>query len=306
MNQVHDNTGRSERYVDSSNLEPLAGYLEPRFGNIYDDNFQGEGASLKFQGWTAELRATVRQYLVHEMTDDDYGALLDELLYGVSDGSREVQADFIIGHHEAWEIAYACHLVAVKAVPSPTELIGTQSHTWESEDQQVDVAHWLQAHADYAQLKAMASFARLNSSVITDDVSPDSDEACFAAVDLAVQLPKAMSPQGAVAAWENVVGPASTDLTDDEWALLRPLTPKSKNTSPPDTVRQALNGMLYRHAHQSERRKFPIRYGDKFAVSTRAQSYKKTGAFAHMLTGLEGKPEAERLVTWLCEVLDGR
>jgi hypothetical protein len=303
MNQVHKTTSRPERYVDSPDLEPLATYLEPHFGNIYTYNLTIDDAGREIQKWTDELRAAIQQHLSHEVTNEAYAALLDELLYGVPDASREVQAESIIEHHEAWEIAYAYHIVAVKAAPTLTELIGEQSHTWESEDQKVDVTRWLQAHADYEQLKAMASVARLGSPVTRDDVPADSDEAFFIAGDLAIQLTTSSPPRWVVAAWENVVGPAPTDLTDDEWVLLEHLIPKRKNASPPETVRQAINGMLYRHAHQSWRMTFPARYGEKFAVSSRAQSYRKTGVFSGMLAELQGTPGAERVEAWLREVV---
>jgi transposase len=303
MNQMHDNTSRSKRYANGPDLEPLATYLDSRFGDIYAYNFTSDDAGREIQRWTDELRASVQQYLSHEMTNDAYEALLDELFYGVPDAPREAQAESIIDHHQAWEIAYACHIVAVKALPTLTDLIDEQSHAWESEDQKVDVARWLQAHADYEQLKAMASVARLSSPVTTDGLAADSDEAIFVAGDLAFQLPMSLSLHWVVAAWENAVGPASTDLTDEEWVLLEHLIPKRKNASPPDIVRQAMNGMLYRHAHQGEHRTLPGRYGEKFTVSSRAYNYRKTGVFARMLAALQGKSGAESVEAWLREMV---
>src|SRR5690348_11544929 len=54
-------------------LEPLADYLAPQFGNIYEFNLPGAD-SFAVQERTDELRHAVKHYLVDEVSEDDYAA----------------------------------------------------------------------------------------------------------------------------------------------------------------------------------------------------------------------------------------
>jgi hypothetical protein len=58
-------------------FELLANYLEPRFGNIYEYNLDGDEMGSKPQEWTDELAEAVRDYLLHQLPDDIYAWLLD-------------------------------------------------------------------------------------------------------------------------------------------------------------------------------------------------------------------------------------
>jgi ABC-type phosphate/phosphonate transport system substrate-binding protein len=54
-------------------LEPLADYLEPQFGNIYDYDI------LVRQEWTDELRQAVRHFIVDLAEDELYRHALERL-----------------------------------------------------------------------------------------------------------------------------------------------------------------------------------------------------------------------------------
>lgn len=51
-----------------TSLDPLADYLEPEFGDVYE-------------GWTPELWVVVKNYLTNELNDVAYTALLHALLF---------------------------------------------------------------------------------------------------------------------------------------------------------------------------------------------------------------------------------
>jgi transposase len=69
-------------------------------------------------------------------------------------------------------------------------------------------------------------------------------------------------------------------------------------------LRQAINGMLYQHAHRGQRLPWPVRYGKATAVQSRKHRCKKNGTFAAMLKALEDKPEPARIVPWLRDEVD--
>lgn len=271
-------------------LEPLATYLEPEFGNVYADACT----------WTPELRQAVTSYLVNEVADDAYEAVRRELEWDVPKGTRGKQAVLIVDHHESWQVAYACHVVAVMAVPALSQLLEALSGLWDYEDWRWDTTVWFQIHATYDQLRDMVrGIDRL-------DLMPQwqphhrtpAEYEHDAFLDLSNELPNIMTPPVLFDAWQDITGPAPTDLTDQEWALLEPFLPKNTTASKPPIVRQATNGMLWRQAHPGNL-PLPTRYGSGPNVNARKANYRKWGVFARMLTGLEGKPEAERLVAWL-------
>jgi hypothetical protein len=66
-----------------------------------------------------------------------------------------------------------------------------------------------------------------------------------------------------------------------------------------EAQRQAINGMLFQHAHRGQRLSPPSRYGKRESVTNRKSYYSRYGGFANMLAALEGKPEATRITAWL-------
>lgn len=177
---------------------------------------------------SGELKGAVTDYLLHEAPDDDYATFLDELFYKVPDGARTEQATFIIEHHSPSDVAYAFYVAAVEAVPTFQQLVKALSDLWEYEDWKLDLTFWLRAHATPERLRDIA----YSLDILESD----------AFLDLAEQLPEAVTPRRLLAVWNEVAGPSPTDITDQEWALLEPLIPRATNASAPHVVRGRSTG----------------------------------------------------------------
>jgi transposase len=278
-------------------LEPLADYLEPQFGNIYEYNLPGSG-SFEVQEWTDELRPAVKQYLVREVSDDDYAAFLDELAFDVPAGARTDQADHIIERAEAWEIAHAFHLAAVKAVPTLDELIG-QHDAWSDASLQVDAGEWLDAHTSPEQLHALAE--------ITGHPERNVDTPWYRPEPIGQDFTSVLAPPDLLAAWHQVVGPAESDLTDDEWKLLVPRLPalkyrhgvRARSESELLSLRHAFDGIRYKFTYDLPWSRVPQRYGAGHNLYSHYVRYREDGHFARMLETLEGRPGSERMAAWL-------
>jgi hypothetical protein len=118
-------------------FEPLAMYLEPRIGNPYD-----------FQDWTPDLREAVREYLLRELSDEQYQVLLDVLPCEVSSAPRAKQADFILDNHTPLEVGSAAHYMAVKTAPSLELVVDTITAAREAvKPDYTDIGEWLDANA---------------------------------------------------------------------------------------------------------------------------------------------------------------
>ena len=118
-------------------------------------------------------------------------------------------------------------------------------------------------------------------------------------------LAQRVEPPALLAAWHEVTGSAPSDLTDTEWELLKPFIPAGSGRMRYGTryirhgTRGALNGILYQFQEGCPWSRVPIRYGAEWVVYQRHYFYKRKGVFARMLEGLQGKPEAARIVAWL-------
>lgn len=102
-------------------FEPLADYLQPRFGSLYSDGSAEETDPFAVRLWSLELEKAVKHYLVHEVSDEDYARFVDALDCVVPDGSREEQAAAILSQQLPWEVASASHWAAVEAAELPPE-----------------------------------------------------------------------------------------------------------------------------------------------------------------------------------------
>ncbi|GAA3894278.1 hypothetical protein GCM10023084_53880 [Streptomyces lacrimifluminis] len=265
--------------------EPLANYLEPIFGNIYEYNMDEPGFDR--QEWTNELREAVIHYLEHGLPEDiavtlfclDGEALKDP-------GVKRAAIDDLLKGCDAWEVAFEVRGAAVRAVPTLDQLIG-HLDAWPSRDEAVDAELWLEAN-----LTNWRFMIEKLDPALTQQPTFD-----FDAMDYA--------PPALLKAWHDAVGPAPSDLTDDEWQLLTqtlpPDAPGMKTEQGAASTRRALNGMLYRHRHhyQTAWTQVPRRYGNDASIQARVSSYKKKGVFARTLAALDGIPGAERLVEWL-------
>jgi transposase len=280
-------------------LDPLADYLEPRFGSIYADDLTADDGFVDYRPWTPDLKQAVTQYLVHEVTDEDYARFVEELFYDVPDGSREVQAAAIVDQQPPWEIAYAFHRAAVKAVPTLDQLIGDRD-TWEDAGQQDDAQFWLEANATEGQLVELARYTN------HPERNPGIWYARPFAWDLAFAWGWDLTPSRLLKAWHHVIGPADSDLTDAEWELLAPLLREREahfgpvRRSPEELAarRRHYDGIRYRFANKIPWSHLPRRYGEG-TVYQRFYLDKKNGVFLHLAQSLQGIPEAAGLVDWL-------
>jgi transposase len=289
-----DSTTASER-----DFELLATHLAPRFGNIYEHNLDGGDAGYDVQPWTDELRDTVRNYLLHELPDEVADYLFTADTVEPRDlASRQAQVDALIDGVQPWEVALAVRAAAVSAVPMLDQLIG-HLDAWRWEDERMDTITWLEVHVgervSWKDLAQVTDHWELLPVVVTHgyqhDLEPD-------------DLVHVLTPPELLAAWHYVVGPAPSDLTDAEWALLVPFLAKGGPTSPmTDTrlarIRRELDGMLYRYTNKTAWTGIPERYGVGQSVVNRYAIYKRRGVFAQALTRLEHDPKAARLTEWL-------
>lgn len=282
-------------------LEPLADYLEPQFGNIYDYKLPAPRSVLEVQEWTEELRRAVWNYLVHEVGDDGYAAFLNEYRYVVPRGDRKAEAADIIKAAEAWEIANAFHLAAVKAVPTLDQFIG-QLETWPDVNVRVDVAEWLDAHASVEQLYELAE--------ATGHPERDTDAPSYSPEPIGEDFTCALSPSDLLAAWHHVVGPAPSDLTDDEWGLLvsslpvwkNPHSIRARSSEELLSLRRTFDGIRYRFAQGAAWSKIPKRYGNWRNIYQRYRNHGRAELFARMYQLIQHQAGAERLVMWLEEM----
>jgi transposase len=266
-----------------TSLDPLAHYLEPRFGDIYSYELEGvDGPNA--QRWPAELRDAVKQYL---LVDGPAQLITKAFPRGNGESANEWAED-IFEAYAPWEVAYDLHLEAVRAVPYLDELVGYR-RAWLSKDERTDAAVWLEEHASQSDLQQMANGAKANDSLWKG--YPGNLEYVLVAV---------LNPTALLRLWHGVSETrASRDLTDAEWQLIKPFVPARSWELP--AARSAVDGMLQRSANSMPWSAIPIRYGDGGNIYRRHYNYQRSGVFARMLEALGGKPEASRLVGWLLQ-----
>lgn len=289
MGQTPDGSQSPERPKQSAgatiqSFDPLADYLEPRFGDIYTQYDELRDR------WTPKLKDAVTHYLLHEVTDTDFEALSISHLTHVPIGdTRSAQVQSIVDREYPSEIAYALHSVAIEHAPSLDAVLGQDS---DQVGLKIDCARWLYENGSYGRLVEVARISGLLRTLHVPEVPlPDADE-LDARVWLTDELLDRLSIEALVDAWHYVITPATTDLTDEEWSLLEPLLPTQGGAKlvPSTTRRQVINGLLYLDAHPERRLLSPLVY---------RRSYRQGGIFARILESLEDIPEAERITAWL-------
>ncbi|MFG2377606.1 transposase [Streptomyces sp. NPDC048504] len=268
--------------------ELLASYLEPQFGDIYEKSDTGE-----IQGWSEELREAVIHYLEYELPGDVAAVLFEHDPGALEDPKiKRAAIDDVIKSSQPWDVALDVACDAIRAVPTLDQLIG-HLDTWPSENERWHADVWLEGHDTDYELSDLAKQLDLAARGRT-----------------AYDLTHDYEPQELLKAWHDAVGPASSDLTDDEWQLLNqalpPDTPGMVKERGIASTRREVNGMLYRLAHQTKWDQVPRRYGNASSIQFRASIYKKKGVYARTLAALDGQPGAERLVEWLWHVEGGR
>jgi transposase len=287
-------------------LEPLADYLQPRFGNIYTDNLSADDGFVGYRPWTPELEQAVGHYLIHEATDQDYARFLDEVDADVSSGSREEQAASVMEQQLPWEIACAFHWAAVNAVSTLDQLLG-DAKVWEDIGQRDDATVWLDIHATEDQLAELAEYTN----------HPERDPATpwYEPQPRGEHFTRQLTPSQLRDAWHHFDGPSASDFTDDEWELLASHFPPRKvahghivdrNAHELTQRRRSYDGIRYRFSNEVPWSRLPRRYGGQGSVYQRFVLDKKNGVFAHLAQSLKGVPEAAGLVEWLKQLAANR
>jgi hypothetical protein len=270
----------------TSSFDPLEDYLAPRFGNLYEQ-YDELGAN-----WTQPLKEAVTQYLLHEVTEADFEDLCNiQLISRPTGDTRAARIQSIIERDSVFDVAFALHALAVKHAPSLDAVLEENASRI---GHKIDCARWLYENGDYNQLVEVARISGLLRELegeVPEVLPPGADEhdARFWLTD---ELIDHLSCTALAEAWHFVTTSTTTDLTDEDWSLLEPLLPThgSAKLVPSTTRRQVINGLLFLQAHPERRLRLPYSY---------RRNYRLGGIFARMLTVLDGRPEAERLVTWL-------
>lgn len=260
-------------------LEPLLDYLQPRFGSIYADELTVEFDGVDVRPWTPEFRKAVVYFLVHEFDDALYGLFLNRLDIEVYGTSREEQAVNIVERTFVWEIGLAIYEAAVQAVPTLDQIIGDDK-TGEDASRQLDVADWIDSHATAERLVEVAMRSTWINSRPAYRQSPARSSG-----SLLVQY---LTPPQLLSIWNEVVGPAPSDLTDVEWELLVPLLSRYRKSDgePFDQdlsrKRVVLNGIRYKFANDVPWSHVPRRYGDSRCIYQRYRLDLKSGLYARV------------------------
>jgi hypothetical protein len=198
-----------------NNYEPLADYLEPRFGSIYDwDNSSirwGVEGGFDVQRWTVELKAAVTHYFLHEVSDADYAALLQETGSRPSD-DRAAEVGWIVDHNQPWEVADACHKAAIDKAPTLGAVLNPRLSELGAEDLIWDAALWLDANARYDQLLEIARYRYLAGGFPEDDTYSSYQDPRFGARERLIDvLVDKLSPDELAHDWDHVGDAASLD-----------------------------------------------------------------------------------------------
>ncbi|MGX1778663.1 hypothetical protein ACWIGW_41605 [Nocardia brasiliensis] len=241
-------------------FELLAVHLDPRFGNIYEYNMDDGDVGYDVQQWTDELRDAVRDYLLHDIPADVrerlFGAHVGDSVPGTN-GDEDVDRLLRL---EPWEVALEVRIAAVSAVPTLHELIG-HLDDWPSEDERCDAEPWLHAHGEevsWHEIICSTRYFELTPAwkIPWRERPPDPYD-----------LVHALSPGELLNAWEVVVGPTDSDLTDDEWRLILPHFGSRRNRQGKfsctqhelDAKRGVLNGIRFKLSHDVRWSQLPLR-----------------------------------------------
>ena len=97
------------------------------------------------------------------------------------------------------------------------------------------------------------------------------------------------------------------EVSDEEWALLDPLIPKSKATTgrPPRDRREMLNGMLWILATGAPWRDLPERYGPWQSVYDYFSQWRAEGVFGAILDALHLRLDQKGYIDWDLWCIDG-
>jgi len=89
------------------------------------------------------------------------------------------------------------------------------------------------------------------------------------------------------------------DLTDAQWAVLGPLLPGSRLGRPPEHAKRTLiDGIRWRVRAGAPWRDVPPAYGPWQTVHGLFRRWQRNGTWRMILAGLQGRADAEGLITW--------
>lgn len=92
---------------------------------------------------------------------------------------------------------------------------------------------------------------------------------------------------------------SSGDLTDEEWAVLEPLLPKSNNRCGRwRDHRQVINGIIHRLSTGCQWRRLPERFGPWQTVHKRHQLWSADGTWWGLLQRVQAVADAEGDIDW--------
>ncbi|WP_280410269.1 transposase [Nocardia brasiliensis] len=286
-------------------FELLAIHLAPCYGNIYEYNMNGGDIGYDIQEWTDELRVAVGEYLLHDLPADVGNHLLDTDDAGPRTATnKEARVDRLL-ELEPWEVALEVRNAAVAAVPTLHQLIGHLDE-WPSEDERCDAETWLRTHGKgVSWTEVVCSSGRFD--LLPDQVAQRNNRH-----PEPYDLVHTLTPSELLNSWEVVVGPAESDLTDDEWRLMLPHFGLRRNPngtfsrpqSELDAKRRLLNGIRFKMAHGVHWPQVPARYGYVYSIYQSYRYNQRSGMFARLYEGLRTSDQASRVVEWLEDVLD--
>ena len=97
------------------------------------------------------------------------------------------------------------------------------------------------------------------------------------------------------------------DVTEQEWAILEPLLPKSEATTgrPPKDSRQMLNGMMWNLSTGAPWRDLPDRFGPWQTVYGYFKTWRATGVFDSILDALHLQLDKDGKIDWELWCIDG-
>ncbi|WP_338773066.1 transposase [Nocardia vulneris] len=287
---------------DYPTYELLARHLDAQFGNIYEYNMAGGDVGYDFQEWTGELRVAVRKYLLHNIPPDVRRQLLSTDDSPVTDKNIEERVEQLL-RTQPWEVALEVRNAAVAAVPSLRQLLDNLDG-WPSEDERLDAVTWLEAHSTLAEWREVAMASKHPDLL---DSGPWGEMPSLRPDDLVEKL----TPAELVRAWDFSVGPAATDLTEEQWNLLLPGIEERRGRygSHPrsswdlENKRRTFNAIRFRLDRDLSWSHLPARYGDAPSLRAIYRYYQNTGLFARLRDGLKDNTDAVALVAWLDQVM---
>lgn len=97
------------------------------------------------------------------------------------------------------------------------------------------------------------------------------------------------------------------ELTDAQWAKLKPLLPPEKAATgrPGKKHRQIVNGILWTDRTGAPWRDLPKRYGSWHTVSSRFYRWRKAGVWSRALEALQTRANGEGKLDWEVHFVDG-